>query len=529
MENFATKRQFVDPYKTDFRKSHAFDKTAGQVMFNPDKKGIGSEELASTKILDKTATKRAQTKFDPVLTYTLTKESAQYSGEYVPSYVALDRMVLEFYGSFQEAVHESRDEIIRRRHAKIRYYLEDGSIDISEPVMNNSGIPQGMFLRRHRVPTHDDPTTFVGLEDLVVGGDVVLYKRKFHIHGINASTRDYLKTMGFEPGPNESCPTDPYTMKRIDDEQRLMVHERVTPKVEEDMLARFLTKDRQVLRFFGIWDDRKSMFGDVRVMRIYFYLVDDTVEVLESIPTNSGRDKFPVFLRRSKLPHLRKTLEDVTNPKDCYKEDEFYVGAVISVLGRPIRIVECDDYTQAHLRSKGFPEDKIQAIGKAEPIKHRVTAPAPTVPEYTLKIGTAEDTKGSCLAVRNKPPKRDFQREMALGESVIRYAAKLVGSLDGTVPCRATDEPREFVVGFYPANCTVAVFEKRIEASVPGGKFLERTRLINPLTGSYFDYDDFEVDGVVEINKHFFKLTAIDEHSLKTKESTLKTLREMGR
>ena len=44
------------------------------------------------------------------------------------------------------------------------------------------------------------------------------------------------------------------------------------------------------------------MFGDMREMELHYFLADDTLEVLEKIPPNSGRDAVPMFLRRSKLP-----------------------------------------------------------------------------------------------------------------------------------------------------------------------------------------------------------------------------------
>ncbi len=44
------------------------------------------------------------------------------------------------------------------------------------------------------------------------------------------------------------------------------------------------------------------MFGDPREMELHYFLADDTIEVLEKIAPNSGRDAVSVFLRRSPLP-----------------------------------------------------------------------------------------------------------------------------------------------------------------------------------------------------------------------------------
>ena len=49
----------------------------------------------------------------------------------VPAYVALDRMVLRFFGYFKEAVHESRMENYRVRKVTILYYLEDNTLQVT--------------------------------------------------------------------------------------------------------------------------------------------------------------------------------------------------------------------------------------------------------------------------------------------------------------------------------------------------------------------------------------------------------------
>lgn len=47
-----------------------------------------------------------------------------------------------------------------------------------------------------------------------------------------------------------------------------------------------------------------SMFGDAREMELHYFLADDTVEICERIPNNSGRDAVPMFLRRQPLPKV---------------------------------------------------------------------------------------------------------------------------------------------------------------------------------------------------------------------------------
>lgn len=76
------------------------------------------------------------------------------------------------------------------------------------------------------------------------------------------------------------------------------------PSVHSDTLGQFLTNDRKVLRFYAYWDDRQSMFGDVRDLILFYFLADDTIQIKEVLPANSGRDGPATFLTRQKIPKV---------------------------------------------------------------------------------------------------------------------------------------------------------------------------------------------------------------------------------
>ena len=73
------------------------------------------------------------------------------------------------------------------------------------------------------------------------------------------------------------------------------------PNRNIDTLGQFLEFDRQVLRFYGYWDDRQSLHGLLHDLEIHYYLADDTIEIKEIIPPNAGRDYGFLFLHRCKL------------------------------------------------------------------------------------------------------------------------------------------------------------------------------------------------------------------------------------
>lgn len=60
----------------------------------------------------------------------------------LPQWIENDRKVLRFYGYFQEHVNEDPAANMRVRKVVFLYYLEDNTMQISEPKQDNSGLPQ---------------------------------------------------------------------------------------------------------------------------------------------------------------------------------------------------------------------------------------------------------------------------------------------------------------------------------------------------------------------------------------------------
>jgi len=102
------------------------------------------------------------------------------------------RQVLRFFAYLEEQVLVGALDLQKRvRTMHILFYLEDGSVQVTEPRGENSGIAQGAFLKRMRVPRHPPRggSKFVNLEDLMVGKQVSLFARQFHITGCDQFTR----------------------------------------------------------------------------------------------------------------------------------------------------------------------------------------------------------------------------------------------------------------------------------------------------------------------------------------------------
>ncbi len=87
--------------------------------------------------------------------------------KFEPTFVKLDKQVLRFYGYFKESVSESAMETYRIRRVVFSYYLEDSTLSVSEPRLQNSGIPQGIFLKRQMILRSDGSGTKIALTDFL--------------------------------------------------------------------------------------------------------------------------------------------------------------------------------------------------------------------------------------------------------------------------------------------------------------------------------------------------------------------------
>lgn len=129
--------------------------------------------------------------------------------------MALDRQVLRLYAYFKEAVVESATEAERVRKCTIQFFLVDGTIMVIEHKEENSGIPQGTFIKRHRIPGGTGADGSYDFNDLMIGNEVTFYGRTMRIVDCDPFTREFFEANGLELGPPEAYPTDDHTTLRL--------------------------------------------------------------------------------------------------------------------------------------------------------------------------------------------------------------------------------------------------------------------------------------------------------------------------
>lgn len=118
-----------------------------------------------------------------------------------------DKKVLCFYGYFKETLHEVAKIPYQVRKVKILFYLEDGSMQVSEPRTLNSGIPQGCLVTRQRIPRHKSRNDFVDILDIKVGETLILFDRMYFLTGCDKFTRYYLNNAGISVPDNIDAPS----------------------------------------------------------------------------------------------------------------------------------------------------------------------------------------------------------------------------------------------------------------------------------------------------------------------------------
>ena len=105
--------------------------------------------------------------------------------------------MLCFYGYFRESLPEIDRIPFQVRKVKILYYLEDGTMQVSEPRILNSGIPQGCLVTRTKIPKPPPyDHEFTTLLDLNINSTITLFNRVYFITGCDSFTRKFLNRLG---------------------------------------------------------------------------------------------------------------------------------------------------------------------------------------------------------------------------------------------------------------------------------------------------------------------------------------------
>jgi len=442
-----------------------------------------------------------------------------------PAWLKHDKQVLRFYAFFQESVCERPDENSRYRHISIMYFMEDGSLRIGEPRVENSGISQGSFLKRHRVP-REDGKGFLGPDDFRCGIEISFYGRTYHVTGCDRFTRWFYEQNGIDVGEDEPLVEDLWqksykfkktaekggipSSKSVVDAKHLTKFQCGQPPADKKFIQ-FLLNDRKVLRFKGFWDDR-TLYGSRVYFVIHYFLADNSVEINEAYCRNSGRDTYPGFMKRGPL-HKKNESHAVPGmlapDGSLYLPEDFVVGGSIDVWGRKIMLYDCDEFTRNFYQDfVGIDQFEGRIDVSEKPVRHAKLAPPPH-----NGIGKPEDSLISTQMIVPKPPKKDLAKQMTKTGQILRFEAKFTNG-------EPEDEMRRLIIAYYPMDDEVMVNELPVRNSGHmAGKFAAKKRIENPDTGEYFILTDFYVGARPFFSGQPLQITRADEYCLQYLET----------
>ncbi|XP_060830646.1 EF-hand domain-containing family member C2-like isoform X2 [Bombus pascuorum] len=464
----------------------------------------------------------------------------------LPPWIAYDGQRLMFKAFFQETVNERWKTAYQIRVVNISFFLEDGTMKISEPSVDNSGLEQGVLLRRQRIPMPDPVRyRYYDIIDLNIGKEPELFGRVYKIVDCDKFTRQFLNRMGIAvPDPIE-IPKDPY----------LELHKRETfpkkPKQKVDTRGDFLKYDKQVLRFYGYWDDTDNLYGVVHDLEIYYYLADNTMEIKENLPANSGRDSGSTFLRRMQVPkifsemgsigtgdaftilnvmgddtsHGYYTIDPLNAGKvrrEYYKENELSIGAQVNIFGRIIVITDMDAFTKEYYRKK-YGLDDFTPMERPRNVGEICVKVEKYIPPYN-GFGSYEDSLGNCFSMIPQPPKTDVVKflrydKQGLDSYVLRFRAQMISN----VPA---NQDRQFIIRVFLMDDTVSIFElARRNSGFRRCLFQKRMPMMLPnqeifvsKKPDYYKPEDFYIGARPNLNGFIFEITSADVYALRYME-----------
>ncbi|KAG7205804.1 hypothetical protein KM043_007749 [Ampulex compressa] len=488
---------FQDPTIREYKLPHKFDILNGFRVSRDRNIGFGgkpidAESVAFTKDSD-------PIQYDPSLTYGRVREYGKQ--QFVPHYALFAQKCLSFKAFFRQGVFNSANEHFRIRYVNILYFLEDDTVCIIEPTIDNAGFPQGKLVKRHKV-TKNTSGDFFHWKDLNVGIDICIYGVVYHIVDCDLFTREFLSSQGIDVGDREDAPPDPYLQTRA---FSLRVPERITP-IPDDNRRRFLEYDRMVLSFDATWNED--------AYQIMYFLSDDTIAIREIAKPNNGKDPVSMLLRRMKIPKDWKNMPSSfpssymeygdTEVAEYYTPKDFAVGNTVFIFNRRFLLHDCDAFTRKYYRD-------MLGISQPEkiPLPSQKSAPAM---EYRapphIKFGTPEDTYSTCLSFVPRKPRKNVVRQLLNFPKKLRYSLRMEA-------VHPEDENRNFVLEYSLSEGTILIVE--IEKRNSGrreGCFLKATLVPKPGTNKddpeYYTPQDLFIGAKINVFNHRFIVNGAD-------------------
>ncbi|XP_063695682.1 EF-hand domain-containing protein 1-like [Culicoides brevitarsis] len=443
--------------------------------------------------------------FDPVLTYGHVKKTEV--APFKPHFVLYDKKSLKFNAFFKQESNHTKNDHFRTRFANIFYFLEDDTIVVIEPEIDNCGFPQGKLVRRGKI-IKNKRSQFYTWKDFNIGIDLEIQGIVFHIVDCDKYTKDFLLSNGIELNATECLPYD-----LLGASQKIETSMNFKCMTKNDKLNRYLKFQGKVLHFDCVLKESGNPTDKLMTYKLYYYLEDDTVAIKELKENREGRYHFPMLLRRQKLPKCGENqpseFPSIFMEKTAGQLESFYapcdlkIGETVNVYGRKFLLLDCDIFTRKYYEFiMKPPMPQPERLTLISPKKHK---PKSCLPPY-LGLGTPQDSLASCYNLIPKSPRKDIINSLANQNKYLRYSCIMDSEFD---------QQRRFILMYSLADDTIQIIELPSENSgIQGGRFLCPTKLIkpdsNPDDPIYYSAADFYIGATIHVFSHRFTITNAD-------------------
>jgi hypothetical protein len=496
---------FENPEREDFKKSQTFVITA-KTMLEKENRNFGlfpSDTLNSyTKPLDFGKKKHE------VDTLKMSKNSFVVNNEKKVE----NLKVLRFYAYFKQEMDQSPKETFTFRKTELLYFLEDNTIQIIEPVVPNSGMMQGTFLRRQKVPLSSEE--FLSFHHFDIGNILPIFAREFHIYDCDECTRKWYESQSMMLRDSEEPPVDEFTIMQQNKNKKI-----IDPNIKEYKqycevrlggghsnkgLKKYLNNDGKVLSFDAIWNDT-SFAGGINEYKINYFLANDTVEIKEIHKPNNGKRPFPLLLKKSRLPKNFKMTHcpGMLNEKEIYYNDrDFILGNTIECYNRTFELLDCDQFTKDYFQEKyGIVQKRVNKY-----FEEKIMKTERKIPPHN-GFGSEEDSLGNCFNLIPKPPKIDLEKKFIYNRVILRFICRMISKNE-------IDSSKKFVLSFYCGDDSIMIYlQPERNSGIQGGKFLEKRKYKNDLTQKYYTTNDLFMGQILNINNYKFQIISSDEYT----------------
>lgn len=168
-------------------------------------------------------------------------------------------------------------------------------------------------------------------------------------------------------------------------------------------------------------------------VRIHYYLADDKIEIVSVYSRNDGRDRFPKFLRKTRIEkpvesflpsensQFSSSFFDSNNESSSayYHWSDLVIGSTLQAVGVSIQILDMDPFTRQFLEDNGvYPGEPI-VLSEEAPVR------APVIVPPHNGFGSEEDSLQTCgSSLMPKPPKKDGVKANLYAGISLRFRIK---------------------------------------------------------------------------------------------------------